>query len=123
MKPLKSCLFSQKIVQIKTLGQCPRSSITALWGPKALDNIVDLEVAFEFERERYTLKRVQASERDSMDDNPISVQVKGLISKFAVGYGRTGTDRQFFYVNGRPCNLPAVSEFTGVISFTGLGCV
>ena len=31
------------------------------------------------------------------------MQVKGLISKFAVGCGRTGTDRQFFFVNGRPC--------------------
>ena len=31
------------------------------------------------------------------------MQVKGLISKFAVGCGRNGTDRQFFFVNGRPC--------------------
>lgn len=44
----------------------------------------------------------------SQDESPIPVQVKGLISKFAVGCGRTGTDRQFLYVNGRPCNLHAV---------------
>jgi DNA mismatch repair ATPase MutL len=44
----------------------------------------------------------------SQDDGPISVHVKGFVSKFAVGCGRTGTDRQFFYVNGRPCNLHAV---------------
>ena len=44
----------------------------------------------------------------SQDSGPISVKIKGLVSKFAVGCGRTGTDRQFFYVNGRPCNIPTV---------------
>ena len=29
--------------------------------------------------------------------------MKGLVSKFVVGAGRNGTDRQFFFVNGRPC--------------------
>lgn len=32
------------------------------------------------------------------------VRVRGQISKFAVGCGRGGTDRQFFFVNGRPCS-------------------
>src|SRR6266702_2518474 len=31
------------------------------------------------------------------------IRVEGLISKFAPGAGRTGTDRQFFFINGRPC--------------------
>lgn len=30
--------------------------------------------------------------------------MRGQISKLAVGCGRGGTDRQFFFVNGRPCN-------------------
>ena len=60
VKLLKHSPFSQKTVQIKTLGSTgSRSSITELWGPKALDNIVDLEIRFEFEREKSTLKRVQ----------------------------------------------------------------
>ena len=44
----------------------------------------------------------------SQDNEPVIVQVKGLISKFAVGAGRTATDRQFFYINGRPCNMSKV---------------
>ena len=47
-----------------------------------------------------------------------TVKVRGLISKFAVGGGRTGSDRQYFYINGRPCNpgkvvymLPLASPF------------
>ena len=35
--------------------------------------------------------------------NTNEVKVRGLVSKFAVGCGRNGTDRQFFFVNGRPC--------------------
>jgi len=110
-------------VQIQTLGMSSsRSSITSLWGPKALDHIVDVDLGFEVERERSTLKRLQRlaefhplrlyllmfSSICSQDSGPISVKIKGLVSKFAVGCGRTGTDRQFFYVNGRPCNIPTV---------------
>ncbi len=31
------------------------------------------------------------------------IRLEGLISKFASGSGRTGTDRQFVFINGRPC--------------------
>lgn len=37
------------------------------------------------------------------------VKVQGLISKFAIGAGRTSVDRQFFFVNGRPYNPGKVS--------------
>ncbi|KAJ2925789.1 hypothetical protein H1R20_g11307, partial [Candolleomyces eurysporus] len=40
----------------------------------------------------------------------INVEVKGLISRFAVGCGRLNMDRQFFYINGRPCNLHKVQK-------------
>jgi hypothetical protein len=43
------------------------------------------------------------------DKDKILIKVHGLISKFAPGDGRAGTDRQFFYVNGRPCALGKVS--------------
>ncbi|KAF8797760.1 DNA mismatch repair protein MutL [Phlegmacium glaucopus] len=93
-------------VQIKTMGiPSPRASVTALWGPKALDNVVDIDLSFEVEKERTTLRRLQ-----NQDTEPITVQVKGLISKFAVGAGRTATDRQFFYVNSRPCNMSKIQK-------------
>jgi len=99
----------------------PRASVTALWGPKALDSVVDIDLKFEVEKERTTLRRLQkyverlciyVQEIDifptSQDTEPVTVHVKGLISKFAVGAGRTATDRQFFYINGRPCNMSKV---------------
>lgn len=56
-----------------------------------------------------------------------TVRVRGLVSKFSVGGGRSGTDRQFFYVNGRPCTptkagivlLASLSRILTVNRFTG----
>ncbi|KJA16758.1 hypothetical protein HYPSUDRAFT_147287 [Hypholoma sublateritium FD-334 SS-4] len=95
-----------KSTPIRTLGlpSC-RESVTALWGPKSLDNIVDVDITFEVEREKVVLKRLQNQELE-----PFTVQVRGLTSKFSVGCGRAGTDRQFFYVNGRPCNMNKIQK-------------
>ncbi|KAM6499964.1 Histidine kinase-like ATPase, C-terminal domain containing protein [Amanita muscaria] len=105
----------QKVPQIKTEGVSSfKSSVAALWGPKAMDNTVELALDFRVQREKSVARRIndkysQDSQSQSEDD-AVSVQVKGLISKFTVGCGRTGTDRQFFYVNGRPCNLTKVQK-------------
>ncbi|KAH9481880.1 Mismatch repair endonuclease PMS2 [Psilocybe cubensis] len=97
-----------KSVQIRTLGESSRrASVTALWGPRALENIADLNLKFEVDRERANVKRLHSQ---ALDAEPISVRVEGLISKFALGCGRTGTDRQFFYINGRPCNLNKIQK-------------
>ena len=52
---------SQKNVQISTTGATsPRAAVSALWGTKALENIVDLEMSFNVDKEKTALKRVQA---------------------------------------------------------------
>ncbi|PFH47229.1 hypothetical protein AMATHDRAFT_152665 [Amanita thiersii Skay4041] len=107
-----------KTIQIRTQGTPSfRASMTALWGPKVMDSIVDLDLNFVIHREKASLKRIRDSYADSgLDNNDnegdsnIPIQVKGLISIFSIGCGRTGTDRQFFYVNGRPCNLTKVQK-------------
>ncbi|KAJ7607775.1 hypothetical protein DFH06DRAFT_1066494 [Mycena polygramma] len=114
----------QKSVQIRTPGTPSlRDSVSAIWGPKALDNIVLLDLSFSVERDKLAMKRFVPSlislhilmtqrvvRAPDTDTAPMQVVVRGLISKFAVGCGRTGTDRQFFYVNGRPCNLSKVQK-------------
>ncbi|PPR00764.1 hypothetical protein CVT24_000789 [Panaeolus cyanescens] len=96
----------QKTVQIKTLGiPSTRASVVALWGPKATDNLIDMSLNFEVEREKMSLKRSKGQSAE-----PFSVEVQGLLSRFAPGCGRTGTDRQFFFVNGRPCNMPKIQK-------------
>ncbi|KAI5824843.1 DNA mismatch repair protein MutL [Schizophyllum commune Tattone D] len=114
-KPVKLTVSNQmdkgaKSIQIRTPGQSScRASVTALWGPRALDNVVDLDLSFDVERDRMSMRRLNPN-GTLTDLPPIHVTVKGLVSKFTVGGGRTGTDRQFFFVNGRPCDLSKVQK-------------
>ncbi|KAG2144411.1 uncharacterized protein EDB93DRAFT_538927 [Suillus bovinus] len=90
----------RKTIQLKTDGSPSiKASVTALWGSKGLDNVVDLDLSFDVLTEKTVLRRL-----DQENASVTTVKVRGLISKFAVGVGRTGSDRQFFFVNGRPCN-------------------
>lgn len=90
----------RKTVQLKTDGSPSiKASVTSLWGSKGLDNIVDLDLSFDVLTEKTVLRRL-----DQESASVTTVKVRGLISKFAVGVGRTGSDRQFFFVNGRPYN-------------------
>ncbi|KAJ8522796.1 hypothetical protein ONZ45_g689 [Pleurotus djamor] len=102
-----------KSVQLRTNGpSTPRAAAVALWGNKALDNVVDLDIAFDVEQDKHALKRITTLTGDENLARPSSVRVsvKGLISKFSPNHGRSGTDRQFFYVNGRPCNLTKIQK-------------
>ena len=97
--------------------------MSALWGPKSLENIVDLDLRFSVETEKSVLRRQNLADvsagcvaqsvielnTDNFCSSSIDVRVRGLVSKFVVGGGRSGTDRQFFYVNGRPCAPSKVS--------------
>ncbi|KAI9440372.1 hypothetical protein H4582DRAFT_1936437 [Lactarius indigo] len=89
----------KKTAQLRTDGATSiRASVGALWGPKQLENLVDLRLSFEVVPEKVVLRR-----REEGDVSNHQIRVEGLISKFAPGAGRTGTDRQFFFINGRPC--------------------
>lgn len=91
-------------MQFQTKGNSSiQSATTALWGPKAIDNIVPLDITFDVEVERSVLKRLG-------QQNAIHVQVRGFISKFVLGCGRQSSDRQFLFVNGRPCNLHKIQK-------------
>ncbi|KAH9852812.1 hypothetical protein C2E23DRAFT_729924 [Lenzites betulinus] len=91
----------RKTTQMRTDGiPSIRASVSAIWGPKTLDNLVDIELNFSVEVDTGVLRRLGKAQDTG---NANEVKVRGLISKFSVGCGRTGTDRQFFYVNGRPC--------------------
>ncbi|KAG8906774.1 hypothetical protein FRB99_006151 [Tulasnella sp. 403] len=81
-----------------------KASISQLWGPKQLHSLVPLKLDFSVQPEKVSLKRLGLGEQS------IEIDVTGFISKFASGCGRVGTDRQYFYVNGRPCNLPKIQK-------------
>ncbi|KAJ3988083.1 hypothetical protein F5890DRAFT_1404009 [Lentinula detonsa] len=84
--------------------QTVRAGTTALWGPKALNGVIDLELEFEVPK---------------LDT--FKIHVKGLISSptpipgsgstpSSGSSARSASDRQFFYVNGRPCSLNKIQK-------------
>ena len=110
----------KKTTQLRTDGATSvRASVGALWGPKQLENLVDLDLSFEVVPEKSVLRRRREEDGSignqyvhrSLEPLPpflilpwfSRIRVEGLISKFASGSGRAGTDRQFFFINGRPC--------------------
>ncbi|KAF9244456.1 DNA mismatch repair protein MutL [Melanogaster broomeanus] len=102
----------RKIIQFKTDGTpSVRASVLALWGSKAFENIVELDLSFDVETEK-SVQRRQGPTSGQVNDISIvtPVKVQGLISKFAVGAGRTSADRQYFFVNGRPYNPGKVQK-------------
>ncbi|KAG8948328.1 hypothetical protein FRC04_009824 [Tulasnella sp. 424] len=82
-----------------------KSSVSSLWGPKQVENLVPLDLRCVVQTEKASLKRQGISEEQTTE-----IRVTGLISKFSPGNGRTSPDRQFFYVNGRPCNLTKIQK-------------
>ncbi|KAJ4465810.1 hypothetical protein C8J55DRAFT_246485 [Lentinula edodes] len=100
-----------------------RAGTTALWGPKALGGVIDLDL--EFEVPRITGRKVKGKSRVEEDvelrEDTFKIHVKGLISSptpipssgstpRSGGSARSTTDRQFFYVNGRPCTLSKIQK-------------
>ncbi|KAI0300705.1 hypothetical protein B0F90DRAFT_1722574 [Multifurca ochricompacta] len=89
----------KKTTQLRTDGATSiRASIGALWSPKQLENLVDLNLSFRVVPDKAVLRRREEGTVESHQ-----IRVEGLVSKFAPGAGRAGTDRQFFFINGRPC--------------------
>ena len=50
---------SRKTVQLKTDGSpSVKASVTALWGSRGLDNVVDLDLSFDVQTEKNVLRRL-----------------------------------------------------------------
>ncbi|KAK0455931.1 hypothetical protein EV421DRAFT_1749514 [Armillaria borealis] len=97
----------QKSTPIQTQGLSSlRASVIALWGSKSLDGVQDLDVSFSIPRVQIR-KRGREKEVDSRMSE-VEVCIRGLIS--APGCGRSSTDRQFLYINGRPCGLAKIQK-------------
>ncbi|CAE6458072.1 unnamed protein product [Rhizoctonia solani] len=77
-----------------------RASISQVWGPKTLEHFVPLELDFIVPPEKSIIKKIGKKSEATSDE--LQVRVRGLISKFAHMSGRLTSERQFFYLNGRP---------------------
>ena len=112
-------------MQLRTDGTpSTKAAISTIWGPKALEHLVELDLKFTVKIDKaarrlsseyvslFPLSYTCLPTRTSCsEENDTQVHVRGLISRFAVGYGRASSDRQFFFVNGRPCNPGKVFSY------------
>jgi len=99
-----------------------RSSVTSIWGPKALEGVLDIDLDVEVEIDAVMARReglAQGYVVGSRDCYPHPrsqcVKVTGVISSAAWGQGRTSPDRQFYYINGRPCDLKQVGRLVNEV--------
>lgn len=90
-------LFSTKA------NKATKENIANVFGAKALSALIPLDLDFEMATTVSILRR-------NDDENMRKVKIVGHISKPVFGEGRQAPDRQLFYVNSRPCQLPQVSS-------------
>ncbi|KAM0750910.1 DNA mismatch repair protein MutL [Meredithblackwellia eburnea MCA 4105] len=74
-----------------------RANFASLFTPKAVATMMDVDLVLTVEPDKSVLKWSEGGPPKSTE-----VRVKGIISKPVTGSGRSATNRQFFYVNGRP---------------------
>ena len=79
--------------------QSTHQNIANVFGVKALVNLMPLDLRLSLQ---------SAADPENGDGNDRQIHVVGHISRPAWGEGRQAPDRQMFFVNGRPCNLPQV---------------
>ncbi|KAK6346896.1 hypothetical protein TWF696_006997 [Orbilia brochopaga] len=92
----KTLLFSTKA------NKTTKENIANVFGAKALANLIPLDLDFEMTAPPSILHRGR--------DDARKVKIVGHISRPVVGEGRQAPDRQLFFVNSRPCNLPQVAR-------------
>ncbi|WFD28365.1 ATP-binding mismatch repair protein [Malassezia nana] len=87
---------SQLIVRAATGPQYLGANMTALFGPKAAATVQPLQ----------------------LDLGEDGVRMVGLVSKPALGSGRSSGDRQYFYLNGRPWDCPKLAHIFNQVYHT-----
>ncbi|KAF3918579.1 hypothetical protein AA313_de0201000 [Arthrobotrys entomopaga] len=95
-KGKKTLLFSTKA------NKTTKENIANVFGAKALANLIPLDLDFEMTASNSILNHNR--------DETRKVKIIGHISRPVVGEGRQAPDRQLFFVNSRPCNLPQVAR-------------
>jgi DNA mismatch repair protein PMS2 len=89
----KQTIFSSPGISIK-------NNIVQIFDSKQLNSLVEFE------------QYIESDEQLANDNNNNnSIKITGFISKCDFGCGRSANDRQFLYVNRRPCELKNILKF------------
>lgn len=88
-----------------------RGNISNVYGAKTIAALIPLDLDFEMNPSNQP-GAIQTAKSWSTQNDPGSrkVRIVGHISRPVIGEGRQTPDRQMFFVNSRPCNLPQVAK-------------
>ncbi|KAI9915128.1 hypothetical protein PsorP6_007146 [Peronosclerospora sorghi] len=109
---------SRQVVLATQAQQTMGENIASVFGTKFFRTLLSVDVSLheEFEnRANDTTDEARDEESEELErksaDNALSQRqwnVVGYVSKVGAGVGRSDSDRQFFFINGRPFDLPKV---------------
>ena len=88
-----------------------RGNISNVYGAKTTAALIPLDLDFQMDPSSRSGSTQNAkSSSINEDSGSRNVKIVGHISRPVVGEGRQTPDRQMFFVNSRPCNLPQVAK-------------
>ncbi|XP_051273707.1 mismatch repair endonuclease PMS2 [Dicentrarchus labrax] len=89
--------------------QCMRDNIGAIFGPKQIQSLLPFQQVSPTENviEEYGLKDADLPKQ--------LFSITGFVSRGDHGVGRSATDRQFFFINNRPCDPLKVTKLVNEV--------
>ncbi|KAF9980169.1 hypothetical protein BGZ75_008747 [Mortierella antarctica] len=91
-----------------------RQNIINVFGPKAMIDVIDFDVEIVQGKTDLNSNGNGTADDDGdeedMDDAKGGITLTGHISSPSFGKGRSSADRQYLFINGRPCVLPKITR-------------
>ncbi|KAF2127761.1 DNA mismatch repair protein MutL [Dothidotthia symphoricarpi CBS 119687] len=88
-----------------------KDNISNVYGAKTISALIPLTLDFEMDpSNRPDTTHHTRNLSTQQDSSSRAVKIVGHISRPVVGEGRQTPDRQMFFVNSRPCNLPQIAK-------------
>lgn len=86
-----------------------RDNIVGVFGSKQISTLIEIELTEPEEKilQEYSIRRATA--------DPLPFKLECYISSAMHGSGRSATDRQFYYINSRPCEPSKISKLVNEI--------
>ncbi|KAK4962389.1 ATP-binding mismatch repair protein [Elasticomyces elasticus] len=101
----------KKVVAFSTKSNTTtKENIVNVFGAKMLLSLMKLDLQLDMSPSNGPSTQGARNWATQATDRSMEVQVQGHISRPVFGEGRQAPDRQMFFVNSRPCQLPQVSK-------------
>ena len=98
---------------ISTNGKkCPLDAILSIFGSKQAKSLLKIKQADKLDESVLEEFNLQTGECEKPN---VTFKLNGFVSNVCHGYGRSSPDRQFFFINNRPCDFPKLSRLVNEV--------